>query len=486
MTDVAPATPPWAGDAAAATLCNFGTTGAAYAAAAAWGSAYTGQIWGVVGFGAASAALAAASAANGCYYPPPPEPPSDQQAVCCSKWSEPTAGIFWQNDDGLRVAGLGAAYSNRDALYSVTPRPDIPYPGDQQFMYYDFVASQEGGGGRESFRVNSRREYANSGCWTLHGEIGTCSEEGGDLPPGPVPPPEPVPIPDPETGCIWSTSMETAYLNAAGNMVIQYKATADDPEKCGGPIYWWEEAGKPPVIVQPDPTDPDKPIPPPEPLPEPCPDPCPDIPPPLELPEQIYKLTGICETVPDGQPQPEFEYQIPANRFEFVLSRKLDVIATMLQQHLALKTPTCQPEIQPLEGDYRTISFISDEKSPEGAGRLSKRFRYRSSSGIGLSGVVEHWRSFTWAAGAVIVTHTGSALGAPKVWAATAEEGKRVIRHAAGEAGVDADQVGRWIVSGSTDPRYGMPGTMRVNTKGGYYWITSRLGPDQRPLVQET
>ena len=157
----------------------------------------------------------------------------------------------------------------------------------------------------------------------------------------------------------------------------------------------------------------------------------------------------------------------------------------MLQQHLALKTPTCQPEIQPLEGDYRTISFISDEYSPEGRNRVRKRFRYRSSSGIGLSGVVEHWRSFTWAAGAVCVSHKGSTLGAPQVWAATAEEGKRVIRHAAVEAGLDPDQAGRWLISGSDNPRFGVSGTMRVNTSGGYYWITERLGSNARPLVEQ-
>lgn len=421
--------PPWLGTAGQATLCTFGTTGAAYAAAAAWGSAYTGQIWGVVGFGAISAALAAASAANGCYYEPPPAPPSSQQKVCCAKWSEPTAGIYWQNDDGMIIAGLGANYTNRDALYTVTPRPDLAYPGDQAFMYYDFEASQEGGGGRESFRTNSRREYANSGCWTLSSATGTCIEQGGELPPGPVPPPDPIPYTDPDTGCSWLIFMEGSYLNERGVPVILYKAVSDDAANCGGPIHWWEEAGKEPVIVQPDPRGPEEPIPPPTPLP--C---CDDI------------------------------------------KKKLDEI----------KECACEPCELPLEGDYRTISFISDEKSPQGAGRLSKRFRYRSSSGIGLSGVVEHWRSFTWAAGPVIVAHTGSTLGSPKVWAATAEEGKRVIRHAAGEAGVDADQVGRWIVSGSTDPRFGMPGTMRVNTKGGYYWITSRLGPDQRPLVQQT
>ena len=405
----------WQDIATQVTLCNFGTTGAAYAAAAAWGSAYTGQVWGTVGFGAVSAALAAASAANGCYSPPPTDPPTagDYMFGCIKATAQ------------RRIVSNSGAWSGYTAaeIVSVSKREQEDYwnvevyerPNDLDTVTHWIHSNNSW----------SKPDFA----WGLDPDgPGEC-ERTADEPVMPDPP-TPIPIPDPDTGCTWNVTMADSYLNQRGNLVVLYKATSNDPDTCGPDQYWWHETGKDPTPITPEPKpDPDPPIPPPEPLP--C---CDDI------------------------------------------KTKLDEI----------KECACSSDEQPLEGDYRTITFISDENSPEGKSRLSKRFRYRSSSGVGLSGVVDHWRAFTWQAGAVCVSHKGSTLGAPQVWAATAEEGKRVIRHAAGEAGIDADQVGRWLVSGSVDPRYGMPGTMRVNTKGGYYWITSRLGPDQRPLVAES
>ena len=103
-----------------------------------------------------------------------------------------------------------------------------------------------------------------------------------------------------------------------------------------------------------------------------------------------------------------------------------------------------------------------------------------------LAGVVDHWRDFEFAAGPITVGHVGSSLGSPQVWATSIDEGKRVIRHAGGEAGIDPDQVGEWRVGGSDNARYGVSGQMRVDTTGGYYWITARDGSDQRPYVVRT
>ena len=161
-------------------------------------------------------------------------------------------------------------------------------------------------------------------------------------------------------------------------------------------------------------------------------------------------------------------------------------IAGMIQQHLLWKTPICPEEEPELEGDARTISFRSDETSPYGKSRLRKRLRYRSGSGIGLGGVVDHWKDFSFSAGPVRVIHTGHTWGTPSVWAANADEGKRVLRHAAAEAGFDPDQVGRWKVGGSDNPRIGVSGTMRIDTTKGFYWITARDGSDERPIVAAT
>ena len=194
-----------------------------------------------------------------------------------------------------------------------------------------------------------------------------------------------------------------------------------------------------------------------------------------------YQLEGVCEDVKEGEEQPVAEFPVPeAYNFDAIVQR-LDAMQDLFQQHLAYRTPICRG--QKRQGDLRTISFISDEVSPNGHDRIAKRFRYRSQSGTDLGGLIDHWRNFVWQAGPVIVEHTDGWWGSIKVWASSIDEGKRVIRHAAGEAGINPDQVGRWAVSGSTNSRYGMPGTMRVNQKGGYWWITARDGASPRPEV---
>ena len=205
-----------------------------------------------------------------------------------------------------------------------------------------------------------------------------------------------------------------------------------------------------------------------------------------EWPDTAYAIQGICETVADGDIQPILSTPVKGGVFAPTVINRLDALTILLQYHLSLKTPVCVPEKPALEGDWRTISFISDETSPYGKSRLRKRFRYRSVSGLGLGEVIDHWRDFTWQAGPVCVKHVGASWGAPQVWAATVDEGKRVILHAAGEAGIDATEVGRWEVGGSSNPRYGVSGTMRVRRKGGYYWITARDGSEGRPLVAQT
>jgi hypothetical protein len=58
-----------------------------------------------------------------------------------------------------------------------------------------------------------------------------------------------------------------------------------------------------------------------------------------------------------------------------------------------------------------------------------------------------------------------------------------VIRFAGIEAGIDPDELGEWVISGSSDPRFGMPGTMRVAKVQGLEWVTSRQGPSGLPLL---
>ncbi len=194
-----------------------------------------------------------------------------------------------------------------------------------------------------------------------------------------------------------------------------------------------------------------------------------------------FTLVAPCDKDDEGEPE-TFTVSFPLQSYSDRMLSWNVASARLLQQHLNWKTPTCN-ERPKLEGDWRTISFRSEEMSPYGKSCLRKRFRYRSSSGLGLGEIVNYWKDFSFESGPVVVCHSGSSWGTPQVWAATADEGKRVIRHAAAEAGIDPDQVGRWTISGSDSARYGVSASMKVDTTGGYYWITSRDGSNQRPTV---
>jgi hypothetical protein len=196
-----------------------------------------------------------------------------------------------------------------------------------------------------------------------------------------------------------------------------------------------------------------------------------------------YVLLPSC--INSNPPEDAITVDIPAgSRLESILYRS-DALAVVDQGLKTLKQPICN-ERPVREGEWRTISFRSEETSPFGSGRLRKRFRYLSVSGFGLEQLVDYWAGFSFEAGPVIVSHIGASWGEPKVWASTADEGKRVIRHAGGEAGLDPDQVGQWQVSSSRNPRFGVSGTMNVDTTGGYFWITCRDGSSERPIVAKT
>jgi hypothetical protein len=322
---------------------------------------------------------------------------------------------------------------------------------------------------------------------------------GGPSGPPSNPLPDPVPVPDPDGGpCTFNTQLIDSYINAAGGMSILYETCATGPGCSGCSRFWYHGPGN----TQPAPPEP---IPGPdgEPLPQPnpeggspdCPDPCspckwepcePCEPPEAEITARQFTFNSACGENEDGS-NAQVQYTLPGavdlkGCFD-ALAAQNGTIMTMLQQHLLWKTPTCPRERPELEGEFRTISFRSNETSPYGKSRLRKRLRYRSSSGIGLGELVDYWKDFTYTAGSICVIHSGASWGTPQVWASTADEGKRVLLHAAGEAGIDPNQVGKWTVSSSDNARYGVPGTMKVDTTGGYYWITERDGSNGRPMV---
>ena len=467
--------------------CSLFAAGAGLAATAAVYSVFTGQIWGAVAGGAGLIAAEALSELGGCNGFDPSSPYQNYDDYIDVTFDE----ICLQADSG--VFQLRQQYGDSfidvlpyRALLAIGPNKYLPNAGpDSQGMYSTY---------RDIRRINENgvEDTQESILYYKDGKDPVLSSYGlngaicGPLKP-PYDPDNPLgpenDQPDPEGGqCNFRTRIVEAFIDERGIMSIKYETEAYGAAGCSGKRTFWykgpgniEPIGNDPIL------DPDgNPITPPPPGGGP-PTNCPEIPPIPNLGGINYKLTGICEDVSDDQPQPEYDWAIGQQEAFTGLAARIDSLALMLQKHLELKTPICAPTKPTLEGNWRTISFRSSEVSPTGNTRLRKRFRYRSLSGLGLGEVVDHWKDFTFQSGSVIVSHKGHSWGTPQVWAASESEGKRVIYHAAAEAGVAPDKDGEWGVSSSDNARYGVPRTVKLKEVHGTWAATARQGPSGYP-----
>tara|TARA_B100001059_G_scaffold236543_1_gene287654 strand:+ start:159 stop:1601 length:1443 start_codon:yes stop_codon:yes gene_type:complete len=198
-----------------------------------------------------------------------------------------------------------------------------------------------------------------------------------------------------------------------------------------------------------------------------------------------YTLDVGCTYNPETEDfDKKFTYDVETTNGGILgLARRMDALAWMINNAALIPYTECSKCGPVLEGEWVTVRFESLENSPLGTRPLRKLFRYRSQSALDLGQKAAYWENFTWNAGAVCVQHKGAWWGTPQCWAANADEGKRVIRFAGLEAGIDPDVLGEWVISGSTDPRYGQPGSMRVAQVQGLEWVTSRQGPSGLPLL---
>ena len=201
---------------------------------------------------------------------------------------------------------------------------------------------------------------------------------------------------------------------------------------------------------------------------------------------KVYRITSVCETNDAGEPVSEsVEVDIPSVGWDEAIIWRLDALEHIMQGLKDFKQPICRPSKG--QGDLVTVHFESDEPSIAGERPLRKTLNYRDQMASDLAAHAAHWQDFAWEAGDVIVYHEGAAWGKLTVWANSADEGKRVIRHAGTISGVNPDAEGEWLVTHSSSARYGRTGTMRLATRksgqGMVLRISKRGGPDGLPIV---
>ena len=393
---------------------------------AAWASVFTPAPVTALGWTAIGGAFELAYNLAGCNDGPITPPPEGNGCPgLCWKATRPRNMFVYQSGDG---------FPPFPQAYSVDEVVSVTWNGMFQHWEVKYITATEG----ELIHTVGLPKTAII-CVSLIGG-GECVKQSPDTVPPPHEPDEPIgpPTIHQDEECVWTITPIDAYVDASGVAHIYYRAEPND-EACGEPYEFWS-SDKGPRFVQPNPDEPG-PTPPPEykPDPEPvtpdCPDPCKDY---------------------DAE-------------FAAIMAKLQEI------QECACK----DNEKVALEGDWVTTQWQSDEPPDGSKSRLRKRFRYRSKSSRNLEQLSSYWRDFTWQAGQVCVIHKGTWWGTPQVWASSAEEGKRIIRFAGAEAGLDPDQVGEWVVSGSRTPRIGMFGTMRIRCYRGTAWVASRDGSDR-------
>lgn len=109
---------------------------------------------------------------------------------------------------------------------------------------------------------------------------------------------------------------------------------------------------------------------------------------------------------------------------------------------------------------------------------------YRDLTGASQDAHDDHWNGFVWEGGPWMVALDGP-WGRPQVWAASEEEGLRVLLHAAAISGWDlADPSVSILSKRVTNPRYGMGGRFRVKKKMGVVMVSKRDGPSGAPFKE--
>ena len=397
--------------------CNFYAGGSALALQVAVTSLVTLQFWGTIAAAAGGLAFEYAAGLAGCTNNPDSPSAGDPAGIDgCYKVINGTGSMFSAVDNNRIGGNMGF---NITEILSFAPNPATGSYDDGTLWRVRYADGTEGGfiEGGDRGRFAYLRPDGDAVC------------DGDSHPAGPLPPDaigEPTVVED--EGCNWTFTPYDSFIDGSGAVQVYWVIEADN-DACGGPFaYWSGPSGPQPVNPNP----------------------------------------------PDESPDPILPPDIKDDEGTDSIQKELKEIKEQLD---VIQNCACDDPKPTLLGDWVSIRFVSDGISPNGTAPLRKLFRYRSQSSRDEQQLRDYWAGFTWQAGPVIVQHKGTWWGTPQVWASSAEEGKRVLRFAAGEAGASPDTDGEWIVTGSASPRYGMSGTMRVQQYRGRDWVTQRIGP---------
>ena len=479
----------------------------------------------IITYGAAGAAIAfrELAIANGCLDNPSdpdvPDTPGLPEGGCCIRASE--------GGDLFAYVGSNAPIRQTSGGDTTSTTQAVATPGvnnDTINWRFTYIKGGQAVNAELPLEKNQPQPYL---CIADVRGTASCEEK---LPDGPLS--VPIPYTDPTTGCQWTITVVDSYINSQGLPVLKYRAVANNPLECGGPNEWWYYPDGSTYPVSPE--NPFPPTPTPEPTPEPTPDPDPpgptpdpDPPTPPIIPEppdpipnvdccekltqmllaQNKVLDGIntnltnlmldfanitilddskekfiapCDKDANDKPL-EIEYQLMGGKGLFPILKSLkdnqSTLADLLQQHLNWKTPTCGGGASEVFDTSVTVRFVSTQRSSNGNDKLRKQFRYFSGQNKELEFYAGKWADFTWESGPAVVSHIGTKLGKPTVWAKDAAEAKRVIRKAFEGEGIDPDTEGEWKIGAVKSSRYGEVKTMVTYKREEYVWVTKRNGP---------
>jgi hypothetical protein len=202
-----------------------------------------------------------------------------------------------------------------------------------------------------------------------------------------------------------------------------------------------------------------------------------------KLPGTVYRLHSVCETGTNGGPvDMAREVVIPPAKVLSGIAARLDALPTLTQGLKDFKQPICTTH-EPKQGIAHRVRFISDGVSPRNGKRYIKELGYRAQVERPLAEHRDHWRTFRWESGPFMVMSRGLPWGQPQVWAASFEEGRRVLTHAAAIAGVNlSDASHDWIENVTIGTRTGVIERFGVaQDRTGEVWVVRRTGSSGWP-----